>query len=201
MPRFRLSNYKIMFFVLDELEGAGRFVHVEDLFERAWRLSPDRFSWRTKEYPNYKLLHKALSDCDEKRPGFLIKGGGGLERRLSSDGIKWVEKHRDDFIALIGKDDRLAPVMSAVGRRDQRRLLELEKSKLVRSFKADKGMDGSKYQIADILMCSPGSPSSVWKRKLDTLKSACERYHRTLLVEFLDEVEQLHPDWFVEDTT
>lgn len=65
------------------LAGAGnKWADVEDIAMEAFRLSPQRFGWRTKPYPDLRSVVQAITDLERKS---RKEGTGELTRRGSVD--------------------------------------------------------------------------------------------------------------------
>jgi len=105
----KITNVDFIPISLSELEGIGRFIDVEDLFIKCYELSPERFGWRKYKYPNYKILHKALTDFEEKYPEFIIKTPDGLSRQLTAEGVEWTKNRLPIFRKLLQSPEIAAP--------------------------------------------------------------------------------------------
>ena len=187
-----IGNPEVVAFALYELGGAGRFIGIEDLFVRCWQLAPRRFSWRTKEYPNYKTLYQALVDLERSHAGTLIRTTDGLGRQLSASGVAWVRQREARFRRALAQ-----PSEGMSGRRPSHRLVnELSSAEPVRQFRAGEEPKLSRFDAADLLVASPDSPPSVWRERLAIYRSAVESAGRPDLQEFLDYVESRWPEWF-----
>jgi len=194
MKRLRIDNPDIIPIALDELGGAGRFVDVEDLFMRCYEIAPARFGWRKHKIPNYKILSKALRDFEEKYPDLLIKTPDGLKRQLSAEGIKWLRQKKPRYRKLLGSSVKPPP-----SRRPSQRILnELSENQLFVSYTNGEDFNLDKFSVADLLLCSPDSPTSIWKERLETFRSSAEDSNRKDLVRFLDALLRSHPEWFGE---
>jgi len=187
-----LNNQDIFAYALYRLQGAGRFVDVEDVYVECWRLSKSRFGWRKHEYPNYKVASKAQRDFEEAHPGFVLKTRDGLGRQLSAEGIAWIRMRLRDFDELASGDTK-AP---AARRVSHRVISELTANHLVRLFLGGERPGLSKVEVADVLHCAPDSSSLVWRQRLSTLRAAVEDDERPDLMQFLNYIESEHSEWF-----
>jgi len=187
-----LSNQDIFAYALYRLQGAGRFVDVEDVYEECWRLSESRFGWRKHKYPNYKVASKAQRDFEEAHPGLVLKTRDGLGRQLSAEGVVWVRTRLTEFERLASGDTR-AP---AIRRASHRVIRELLTNRLVGSFLAGKRPELGRVEVADILHSAPDSSSVAWRQRLLTLRAAAEDDERPDLIGFLDYIQSEHPEWF-----
>lgn len=187
-----MDNKDIFAYALYRLQGAGRFVDAEDVFEECWKLSPSRFGWRKHAYPNYKVASKAQRDFESRHPSLILKTADGLGRQLSAEGIAWVRAHMDEF-APLGRGDSKAP---ATRRASHRLVTDLERSSLVEAFLRGAEVTLSKLQVADLLHCAPDSPPSVWRQRIETARSAAKDSERPDILRFLDFVVSSNQDWF-----
>jgi len=186
-----LSNQDIFAYALYRLQGAGQFVDVEDIFVECWRLSPSRFGWRKHHYPNYKVASKALRDL-EAHSNLLMKTPNGLGRQLTAEGVAWIRDRLGEFQKLAAGETK-AP---ATRRPSHRVVSELTKSPMVRAFLEGARPEMSKVEVADLFHCAPDSPRAVWQQRVASLRSAAEDDERQDLLQFLDYIEQSHPEWF-----
>jgi hypothetical protein len=188
----RIDNPDFIPLALYELGGAGQFVDVEDVFNRCNELSPERFGWRTYKYPNYKTLAKALRDFEGKNPTLLLKSEKGLKRQLSAEGVAWIMERKDRFAEILG-----SPSVNPPTRRTGQRILnEFRDHALTQAYLANEPVPLRKFEVADLLLCSPDSPAPVWKERLETYRSAATESNRLDLVQFLDYLVRQHPSWF-----
>lgn len=190
----RIDNPDFIPLALYNLGGAGQFIDVEDVFNRCNELSPERFGWRTYKYPNYKTLAKALRDFEGKNPSLLLKTHDGLKRQLSAEGVAWILEQKERFEQVLGSPNVNPPTR----RTGQRILNEFRDHPLTQSFLATGLTTLKKFEVADLLLCSPDSPPTVWKERLETYRSAATESNRNDLVQFLDYLVRQQPAWFGE---
>ncbi len=190
--KYKIDNPDLIPFALYELGGAGQFIDVEDVFVHCFKLAPERFRWRKHDLPNYKTLSKALRDFEGRHPTALLKTEDGLSRQLSKEGLDWVVARVDQFRHVLGKPGTNPPTR----RREHKLLNEFAAHPLVRQFEAGARVLLSKYEVADLLLCAPDSPTPIWRERLETLRSATTAAGRPNLVSFLDYLSTQHSDWF-----
>jgi hypothetical protein len=192
-----LSNQDIFAYALYRLQGAGRFVDVEDVFVECWHLSPSRFGWRKHKYPNYKVASKAQRDFEKSHPELLLKTPNGLARQLTAEGVDWIRNRLSDFEGLASGNTK-APA----ARRPSRKVItELLAEPLVRAFLDGKSVELNKVQVADLLHCAPDSPRAVWKQRAATLRSAATDNESVDILKFVEYLQRSHPEWFEEGET
>lgn len=190
--RTKISNVDFIPISIFELEGIGRFIDVEDFFIKCFELSPERFGWRKYPYPNYKILHKALTDFEEKYPEFLIKTPDGLSRQLTAEGVEWTKKRLPIFQKLLQSPEFAAPKK----RPNQKILNEIAGNELFIDFSEGRNPGLDKFEVADLFLCSPDSPPALWNERLISYKSTAEGSKRTDLVNFFNYLIEKRPDWF-----
>lgn len=80
-----VSNTDIVLVVLDDLGGAGRSIHIEDVAEAAWQQVPARFSWpKLQKYPDLDAVDVTLRAAKKneglvtgsKREGWMLTPSG-----------------------------------------------------------------------------------------------------------------------------
>lgn len=124
--RSNVDNLDIIPFAVYKLGGVGVFVDVEDVFVCSYKLAPERFGWRKYQYPNYKILSKALRDFEGKYPNYLIKTPDGLSRQLSAEGLEWLKEWLPDFERALNVPGVNPPVRRPI----QRMLNDIEAEEL-----------------------------------------------------------------------
>lgn len=190
--RSNVDNPHIIPFALYQLGGIGVFIDVEDVFDRCYRLSPERFGWRKYPYPNYKILSKALRDFEGKYPNYLIKTPDRLGRQLTAEGLEWLKQRLPELERLL-----LVPGINPPVRRPVQRMLnDLGNSTIVQQFLAGDKPDIRKHEVADMLLCSPDSPPGVFKERLEIYRVAAKDGGRTELLAFLEYLREKYPELF-----
>jgi hypothetical protein len=188
----RVDNTDIVPFALYQLGGAGEFFDVEEIFDACYKIAPERFRWRKFDYPNYKTLYHALRDFEGKNPNIMIKTADGLGRQLSAEGVEWVRLRLPLFEQVLAEPGANPPTR----RTGQKLLNELRDHPVVQSFLEGSSPTLAKHQAADLLLCSPDSPRSVWNERLQTYRAAAAGSNRPDLARFLDFLESQQPSWF-----
>ena len=108
-----VSNTDIVLYVLAELGGAERAVHVEDVAEAAWKAAPARFSWpRHQEYPDLDSVAVTLRAA--KKNAGLVAGSKGDGWMLTVDGGAHLERSEDAVRSFLRQHGQ-------AGRSDNRR--------------------------------------------------------------------------------
>jgi hypothetical protein len=191
-----ISNWEVFIFGLALLDGASRFIDVEDAFVKCYELAPRRFSWRTREdLPDYKKCSKALRDAEARMPPLLIKTADGFKRRLTMEGQQWTASNRSRMAAISGGAWRTDQPKS----RPQARLLaEVERSAVFKQWAGTGSLAPQKWRYAELLRCSPDSQTRVWKERLQLLRAAAFQAENQKVMEFWAQVSGSHQDWFAE---
>lgn len=187
-----VDNPDIIPFTIYQLGGIGIFVDVEDVFVRCYKLAPERFGWRKYKYPNYKILSKALRDFEGKYPDHLIKTPDGLRRQLSAEGLEWLKGRLPTLERAFHAPGISPPIRRPV----QRMLNDLANNPLVQNFLAGERLEIRKHEIADMLLCSPDSPTSVFKERLEVYRVAAKSGGRRDLTKFLEYLRTRHKQLF-----
>lgn len=188
-----INNSDVFLWALYELGGSEDFVDVEDAFFRAFELAPLRLSWRTREdLPDLKKCSKALRDAESRRPLLLLKRGAE-SRRLTVEGQKWLEDNFDRLAESLG--DKKIIVASRISGHS-RLVGQALRSRVFKKWKDEGAMTDEKWQVAEMLRCSPDSSRTVFRNRLEALRSASYSSGRTDALEFFDAVRDQHPDWF-----
>ena len=187
-----IKNPDIYAYALYRMQGTGQFVDVEDIYVECWRLSPSRFGWRTKLYPNYKVASKAQQEFERAHPDMTLKESNGLTRQLTATGVNWVRERLDVFETLASGKSK-AP---ATRRASHKLVNELVLSPLAQKFLSGQRPELSKIGVATLLQCAPDSLRSVWQQRLATLRSAAADNERADVVRFIDYIHDSRREWF-----
>jgi len=108
-----ISNTDIVLVVLDDLGGADRTVHVEDIAETAWLWVPARFSWpKLQKYPDLDAVDVTLRAA-KKNEGF-VTGSKREGWMLTRPGIQRVQDRAMSVREFVERQGR-------AGRTDNRR--------------------------------------------------------------------------------
>jgi hypothetical protein len=103
-----LSNTDIVLVVLDNLGGADRPVHIEDIAEAAWQWVPARFSWpKLQKYPDLDAVDVTLRAA--KKNERLVAGSKREGWMLTSVGIARAQDRESvvrEFIQRLGSAGR-----------------------------------------------------------------------------------------------
>ena len=189
-----VSNSEIFLWALHQLGGSSTFVDIEAAFVKCFEYAPNRFSWRTRrDLPDYKKCAKALRDAEAKVPALLIKTRDRVRRQLTVDGQKWIAANSPRLAELL-EGNRV--VQEPRTRPSSRLLVELERSEEFRAWSESAALPDQKWKVADVLRCSADSDVKVWNSRLELLKSMAHAAGKQMILRFLAEIEQTHPEWF-----
>ena len=189
-----ISNWEIFLWALFRLEGSTKFVDIEDIALECHKIAPSRFSWRTKPgLPDYKKCTKALQEAEIRSPKLLLKTQDTFGRQLSEEGQRWIEKNhgRLSYIFRSGKS-----IPEPKNRPSRKLLTEIERNNIFVLWKEKNELPNEKWQMADILFCSPDSNKKIWLDHLESLKAVAYSSKNIDVLNFLNEICKIHPDWF-----
>jgi hypothetical protein len=188
------ANWEIFLWALSELGGDAEVKDVEEIYLRSFELAPNRFSWRTRtDLPDYKKCAKALRDAEARTPALLVKTGDKYGRQLTVEGQVWVAENSARLLHLL----REGAVVQAPKRRPSQRLItNAEASPTFVEWTKTGDLPSERWRLAEFFRCLPDSPPSVWRHRLETLRSAANAADRTELLGFLDQVSVARSAWF-----
>lgn len=188
-----ITSGDVFLWALYELGGADVFIDVEDVYLTAFKLAPKRFGWRTRpDLPDRLKGNMALHSADVRDPKLLIKRGPDF-RQLTLEGQLWIEQNFDRLAEAFQKD---RVIEAPKGHRSSRLISDAMRSDVVVSWLETDTLPDEKWRFADLLHCSPDSAQSVWRSRLETLRSAAYTAGRDDLLKFLDLLVSEHSDWF-----
>jgi len=172
-----LSNLDVVVYALAVLGGSHATVYSEDIAAKCYELDPPRFSWRLERYrqlgwPDKYIAKTALEDAKKVEHGSLVEGSYALDPardgwRLTTGGARWFADNRHRIEAELG-----APRAALDARQADRFRKYLECQPLFRRFLRTGNIRGcERFELTEMLRCSPDASREVIERKLGSLHS------------------------------
>ena len=185
-PNDSANNQDVFLWALYVLGGADRDVDVEDIYLKCFEIAPARLGWRTKpEIPDYKKTSKALQSVEATTHVGLIHRPHQYSRRLTIEGISWVEAYKEILERVYSKQ---AVAASANTNMFERTRQAIKESSSWAAFENDP----SQLDVADLaalLRCTATSPQETWKSRILDVKRAAEILKDDPLAEFARAIE------------
>jgi hypothetical protein len=162
-----ISNTDIVLVVLDDLGGADRPIHIEEVAETAWQQVPARFSWpKLQKYPDLDAVDVTLRAA-KKNEG-LVSGSKREGWMLTPAGIARVRDREAPVRAFV---ERLGRAGRTENRRERggfdstamRRLAQLRDSAAVRKYRDGQVDDISVYDFMAFFNINQYMPSHKYK--------------------------------------
>ena len=173
----QVNNQDVFVWALHLLGGANKEVDVEDVYLKCFELAPARLGWRTRpDIPDYKKISKALQSVEAKSHVGLVQKLDQYHRRLTSDGVRWIEEHETELRERYSGREAV-PASASTNMHE----------KLRRRVKEHKVWDTDLTNIvliADALECSPVSPKNVWQSRLISVERAGQVLQDDSLTQF-----------------
>jgi len=190
-PSPEANNQDVFVWALYLLGGADKDVDVEEIYLKCFELAPARLGWRTHpEIPDYKKTSKALQSIEATTHIGLLHRPHKYSRRLTLEGIKWVEAYR----AILEKNYSKSIVQaSKTTNQHERKRHELKKSDAWNKFL----IDPITVEISDAaaaLQCSAASPISVWSGRINDLRRTGDLLVDESILNFADFIESRFVD-------
>lgn len=185
-PSPEANNQDVFVWALYLLGGADKDVDVEEIYLKCFELAPARLGWRTHpEIPDYKKTSKALQSIEATTHVGLLHRPHKYSRRLTLEGIKWVEAYRS---ILENNYSKAIVQASKTTNQHERKRYELKKSDAWAKFL----IDPSTVEISDAaaaLQCSAASPMSVWSGRVNDLRRTGDLLSDESILNFADFIE------------
>ena len=185
-PNDTANNQDVFLWALYVLGGADRDVDVEDIYLKCFEIAPARLGWRTKpEIPDYKKTSKALQSVEATTHVGLIHRPHQYSRRLTIEGISWVEAYKEILERVYSKQAVAASTNTNMFERTRQAIKESS------SWAAFEN-DPSQLDVADLaalLRCTATSPQETWKSRILDVKRAAEILKDDPLAEFARAIE------------
>ena len=196
-PIDEIANWEIFLWAFYQKGGSSQFVDIEDISLECFRIAPTRFSWRTKDLPDYKKCTKALQEIEAKHPGLVVKTSDSYARQLTAEGQKWIENNSKRLMRIL---QRGISVPEPKQRPNSKMLAEIEQSGPFILWKDTAAVPQEKWRMADVLRCSPDSNQDIWNNRIKSARGIAYSADRKNILRFLDDVVSVHPDWFGGNT-
>ena len=185
-PSDAANNQDVFLWALYILGGADRDVDVEDIYLKCFDMAPARLGWRTQpKLPDYKKTSKALQSVEATTHVGLIHRPHQYSRRLTIEGIKWVEAYREILERVYSKQAVAASANTNMFERSRQSIKESSSWQVFIS-------DPSLLDVADLaalLRCTATSPQETWKSRILDLRRAADVLQDAQLSEFAKAVE------------
>jgi hypothetical protein len=192
-----LSNLDIAIFCLYKLGGTTKKIHTEKIVMECYNLAKERFSWRLPEYssfPDKAPVRFALEQAKKNENGRLVIGkaggdftGGDREGwQLTPGGINWMRLNEERIISEL-KIER-----PKIIEREAARFIKRIKSDLAyKNFITDNNtlINVSKYNLIDLLNCSPDVPLEIIRSKFNDIRTIAELVNEKDILSFLNMCE------------
>ena len=185
-PSDSANNQDVFLWALYILGGADRDVDVEDIYLKCFEMAPARLGWRTQpQLPDYKKTSKALQSVESTTHVGLIHRPHKYSRRLTIDGIKWVEAYKRILERVYSKQTVAASTTTNLFERTRQ---SIKKSSSWVVFLSDPSL----LDIADLaalMRCTATSSQETWKSRILDLRRAAEVLQDEKLADFANAVE------------
>lgn len=185
-PNETANNQDVFLWALYILGGADRDVDVEDIYLKCFEMAPARLGWRTKpEIPDYKKTSKALQSVEATTHVGLIHRPHQYSRRLTIEGINWVEAYKGILERVYSKQAVAASTNTNMHERTRQAIKESTSWRVFEN-------DPSQLDVADLaalLRCTATSPQETWKSRILDVKRAAEVLQDESLADFARAIE------------
>lgn len=170
-PNEAPNNQDALVFALYLLNGADRDVDVEEMFLKCHELAPARLSWRTREdIPDYKKVSKALQSVEASTHIGLFHHTNKYARRLTLDGVRWVETYLPILEKVYTKS---AVQASRATNMHERKRQAIKNSDVWHFYKTDPN-SLTVVDFASVLQCSAASSAVTWASRVHDVKRAAD---------------------------
>lgn len=197
-----LSNIDIALFALYKLGGTNKKIHTEEIAYECFRLAKERFSWslsKFKNFPDKTTVRYALESAKKQQYGQLVSGRGGKdisgERegwKLTPAGVQWIKNNEERIAHILNQEISQGPKIEA-----QRFIKRIKGEASFSIFQKDNNLNNiSRYNIIDMLRCSPDAPIEIIKQKFEGLRIAAELINDKEIIDFLNQCKNKFPQIF-----
>jgi hypothetical protein len=187
-----LSQVEVLTYVVAELGGVDRAVHLEEVAVKAHRIAPGAFRWDLEKYATLvdkDKVRASLTDAEKPKYGSLVRAVGVTKRgvskhtdlwRLSSGGAAWLLDNKKRIQAVLG-----GPTPGLTRAQVTRLRRRLMSSSLYHEYRVTGQIRPNVYAFTDLLECSPDAHDSVVEQRFDKLKANTRLMDESELLEFV----------------
>lgn len=185
-PSDSANNQDVFLWALYVLGGSDRDIDVEDIYLKCFEMAPARLAWRTQpQLPDYKKTSKALQSVEATTHTGLIHRPHQYSRRLTIEGIRWVEAYKEILERVYSKHSVAASTNTNMYERTRHSIKESSSWHVFQN-------DPTQLDTADLaalLRCTATSPQETWRSRVLDLKRAAEILDDKDLADFAKVVE------------
>lgn len=180
------NNQDVFIWALYLLGGADKDVDVEDIYLKCFEMAPARLGWRTQPHiPDYKKTSKALQSVEATTHVGLIHRPHQYSRRLTIEGVKWVEAYKE----LLERVYSVKAVAASTNTNTNERLRQnIRQSTVWRAFESN-SFEFNISDLAALLRCNATSPQETWKSRILEIRRAADVLNDQELSQFATAVE------------
>ena len=196
-----LPNRDILTFVLAEIGGMEKAVHLEKIADRAFELSPGAFRWSLDEFSNRidkDKVRVSLTNLEKPANGRLARAVGltkaGLTKKtdlweLTPEGVNWIILNKSRIEnALRGPRVELKKSLAL------NLFKRVTSNALYKRFLTDNTISDSLFEFTDLLECSPDAKDYVIQRRFENMKKQLSLLDDPKLDVFIQECGRVHSD-------
>jgi hypothetical protein len=185
-PSGEANNQDVFLWALYLLSGADQDVDVEAVYLKSFELAPARLGWRTHpEIPDYKKTAKALQSIEASTHVGLVHRVGPYTRRLSTEGVRWVEKYQSQLKRIYSGE---VAVKAPSNNEHERRRRTIRESASYLAYQNH--FEPDLFDLADAFECSAASPANVWKGRVDEAARSADVMNDPELAKFVEYVRE-----------
>jgi hypothetical protein len=199
-PVKEITNTDLVILAMMIAGGGTDFCDIEDIAVAAYRLSPQRFGWRTKPFPSDKLVVQAIADLERTHKNRLTLRGADkvATRMLTADGRKaaltiaervatMAFADADAVIKHFRSPDGTSRTTPAEKRRVQADLTELHRHKTFQKWSDDEGSLArtERWELLDALTCLPDASDRTIQDQIEQMTLQAEKWGDQDVLDFL----------------
>jgi hypothetical protein len=208
-PAKEITNTDLVILAVMIAGGGTDFCDIEDIAVAAYRLSPQRFGWRTKPFPSDKLVVQAIADLERTHKDRLTLRGADkvATRMLTAEGRKAalaIAEHvaempfgdADAVIKHFQSADGASRTTPADKRRVQSDLTELHRHKIFQKWSDDEGSLATteRWELLDALTCLPDASDRTIQDQIEQMTVQAEKWGDEDVLDFLAATKQVLSD-------
>ena len=187
-PSMEANNTDVFVWALYLLGGDQKQVDVEDIYLKTFEIAPARFGWRTRpDLPNFKKTAKALQEVEAKSHVGLLQSLGANYRRLSQEGVAWVEAYKPILETNYGA---ITLVAAPANSDTARAVKNLKANEIWESWIT--GAPLSLSMVAVLLQVSKTTPRAIWADRFADLQALASRTNDAEIAKFASEARALY---------
>lgn len=197
-----LKNWELLVYIVAELGGVSKPVHIERIASRAHAHNPTIYGWELEEYATQidkEKVRRTLTSLETEtnsRKRLLkshrIFANKSFRKKdmwqLTPDGVQWLKMYQQEIESSLDDSSRLE-LKDSVSRR---LIAHIKHTTFYSDYKSNGCITPSQNRFADMLDCSPDAKVEILKNRHENMLAQIYALDDEDLTEFISACTEAH---------